>query len=292
MPKFNAIAVALETLRFALRNWRTLIRLTWVPMTLVFVAGVVIAGLQSRRYSGSPFDAEVAAYLVGHATVWDISLFVLQVPMIAVAAVAVHRLALFNDSRPGEIFPLSIGRTDWLYVVMGVVLGSIVFAIDAVVLAVLHLMFVGAPSWSTVTGGFPESMDGVPSVPFNIAYWLSYAVVIALCARMLVWPAAVVARRDVSWAESWTLTRGRLLPLIALVVVSVLIAWNVPYWVGVGLAKFSVSIDFALGYEALPIALTLASTIIFWVLTVLFALLASFAYKVMRGYRPDETLPG
>lgn len=288
MKKFDPIAVALDTLRFVMRNWRTLIRLTWVPMSLALVAGVVIAAAQGRPYSGSPLDAESAAYLIGGVTAAELALFLLQAPMVAMTAVAVHRLVLFNADRPGEVFPFSFDRTEVLYLVAGLVLGSLMFVIDAVVDVLLHLMFVGAPAWSIVTQGLSAS-DKVPASLMSVAEWSAYALIVALWVRVLVWPAAVVARRDVSWGEPLSLTKGRFLPLAGLVVFAIALGaalWALMLWL-VLLFFRSVIIP----HEAYAIIWALSGSIAFWVGTVFLAALASFAYEALRGYRPDEFVP-
>lgn len=286
MPKFEPIAVALETLRFLVRRWLAIVRLTWVPMTLAFIAGVAVGAVQGDTYWGSPLGAEYAAYLVENLTVADAALLLLQAPMVAMTAVAVHRLVLFNDERPAEAFPFSFGRTDGLYLVMGLVLGTLMFVIDAIVaFVVLH---VGAPAWSFIASGF-SAVEDVPPGAYLAAFFLSYTTLVILLARVIVWPAGVVARSNVSWQESWALSKGRWLPLAGLVVFSIVVSVAFAYftfWIFASALSTGLIAD-----DAARFPVVLAASLKFWLFTVFWAALASFTYKALRGYRSDEDMP-
>lgn len=263
-------------------------RLVWLPMVLSLVASVAVAVSRGATYWSDPIDAESAAYYVIVADPLVLALMVLQLPLVALSAVAVHRLALFNDNRPGEMAPFSFGRTEGLYIVMGLVFGSLFLVVDAVVLATLHLVFTGGVPGASAVIGFPEAIDGVPAIALSVAWWLSYGLVVVVWAVLSAWPASVVARQAVPWNEAVTLARPFMMPLVGLVIIALLLSCGVYLIERVVVAGLSSAL---LPEVAFGVAMSLLANVTFWISTVFFVALASFTYKWLRGYRPDEVLP-
>ena len=210
--------------------------------------------------------------------------------MVALIAVAVHRFVLFGEDRAGEAFAFAPGRTAGLYLVMGVVIGTPCLAIDAVVFMPVYAFFTGkVPTLAQIVVGFAASLDGVPSAVRTAGAWISYAIVVLVLVRLIVWPASVVARDDVTWRESLALTRGKIWPLLALFILATVIVmdleliWFVPYFL---ISTLAIEL-----YGVLRYPLALSASFSFWIATVFLAALASFTYKNLRGYRLDETMP-
>jgi len=286
--QFHPIAVLLETLRFMTRRWATIVRLTWVPMMLALGAGLALGAASGRPYSGDPLDAEVLAYYVADFTAYEFGLVVLQAPLVAVSAVAIHRLVLFNADRPREAAPFAIGPTDGLYMLMGVALGLLFLLADAALFVPAHLFFTGeAPTLTAITRSFWGTGGGIPALALYVGAWLSYALLAVLWTRILVWPASVVARETMSWGESWALTEGKFWRILALVVIALAIIWTLDTlsWL-LSLSGFN-----AMGPNFWGHALfAVSNSATYWLIAVFLAALASFAYKSLRGYRPEEML--
>lgn len=126
VPVFEVIQYSY---RFLFSEFRTILRLTWFPL---LVATLVQLAVDFRS-----IDAHVAAggfdrTLPGDLW-WGILSSAVSALVYAMVAVALHRLILFDDRKPGTLLLFSLGRTEWLFIALAL----IAFAVGAVVLGPL-----------------------------------------------------------------------------------------------------------------------------------------------------------
>lgn len=193
---------------FVLGRFATILRLVWVPAAfslLIQIAAVALNGLG--------LSAELAAAL---SFVVQIATLVLS----AMIAVAVHRLALFDEA-PAGVAPVRFGREVALFVLASAVLvlgASIAFALLATPLL--------------IASGYQPPADGTFDLrqvpPLGQA-------ALALAGLAVAWPAArlslvfpvIVAEAQISFARAWALTAAsgwRVLAVVVLAVVPLVVA--------------------------------------------------------------------
>jgi hypothetical protein len=166
------------------------------------------------------------------------------------------------------------------------------FAIAAAIFAPAFAAVTGQlPTFAQIVAGFSAPIAGMPFAAREAAKAVSYAIIVLALVRLAVWPASLVARNDVTWRESLTLTRGAFWPLLVLfalgtvILLALELVWVVPYLLLTSTAAVA-------WFGVLQYLIALLASFAFWGATVFLAALVSFAYKALRGYRPDETLPG
>lgn len=295
MNEFRALAVHMDTLSFLRRHWRTILRLTWVPFSLMVAAGIAVSLQLGRWYNGFPVGASDIVYNWDRLNPHFSAAFVLQAPMMAVIAVAVHRLVLFGHERTGEAAPFNLGKTEVTYLFMGALLAVAFVVIDAIVFAPFYFLSTGTiPTvWEMLSGAYSSIDDVSPSLS-NIAYILAGAAIIVVLLRSTVWPASLVARESLSWQESWALTQDKLWPMLVLFVLASLAVFAMQLAiVAPAIVVYSVILAFDTDFlgQGAGLLMSFAFSIGYVIATVFLAALASFAYKALRGYRPDEPIP-
>jgi hypothetical protein len=198
---------------FVASNLLTLVRLSWLPLAVLLAAQYALAysvihaspGLSAKALADT--DAYTAA-TIAEALLMGLSL--------SVVAVAVHRIILFGDRRPGQYFAFPFGKTEFTYVLMGALsfaaVGMLGIALGS---GAMLLVQAGGGDVSDLPALFTSYPFLVVAVGVPI-----YVAVLWLALRLAVWPPAVVANNKLSLGEAWTMSRGNALALFALLVAS------------------------------------------------------------------------
>jgi hypothetical protein len=174
--------------------------------------------------------------------VFQVSSFLLQLIATASAAVAIHRVILFDDRQSGHYFLFAFGRTEVLYLLMAIT--SMVFtalAMAAVLLPIAFLVSGGDPVTYFNTLIPKPGQDG-NSAGFGALFGtfiIAWIVMVYFTLRLSVWPPAVVATNRFALAEAWRLTKGNVLRLLGLFLMPVLLIWMIVALAAASLYYFS-----------------------------------------------------
>jgi hypothetical protein len=214
--------------------------LRWVPLAVLF-AGQVAIGLGLARLGGGSSDAwlwtspyAAPAYYLSVA---------LQVITLTVAAVRVHRLALFDDRMPGAFFAFPFGRTEALYVLMVALLIGF-FAVLSLGVGVAVETYL---TQSRLPPPVPEGGDITPLVPLFLMLLPVNLLALWFAMRLAMWPAAVVANSRLSMIEAWRVSKG-----YALAMFLVLLAAGQLTGLAFFIRRMVAVADESLGFERSP----------------------------------------
>jgi hypothetical protein len=198
---------------FVASNLFTLLRLSWLPLAVLLAAQYALA--YSVMHASPGLSAKALADTDAY-TAATMAVALLMGLSLSVVAVAVHRIILFGDRRPGHYFAFPFGKTEFIYVLMGAL------SFVAVLLVVMALSL-GAMVLIDAGGGDTTDLRKlVESYPFAAipVILLVYVVALWLSLRLAVWPPAVVANNKLSLGEAWGLSRGNALALLGLLIAS------------------------------------------------------------------------
>lgn len=219
LPVFQTVGNAIG---FTLYNSFTIFRLAWLPFA-AFLAAELVLGVMLARSLGLTIGEVPNPLTIGmifeKVLIVNIAFAILQALVVAAVAVSIHRVILFGDRRPGQYFNFAFGRTELLYVFMGV-LSALMF------LAVVGAVF--GPIVYYASGGDPvgffdkfikEPQAVAKMLEANVSwllalYFVLWVALIYLTVRLAVWPPAVVATNRLSFGEAWQLTRGNVWRII------------------------------------------------------------------------------
>ncbi len=313
MRKLPVFATYGHVARFAFGRFFTVLRLVWLPSVallaviaayLVFQFSIMLEMMPSpgapMRPAHNPWLRHFDIIIAG-----QVILVVLQLVPMAAAAVALHRVILFGDTKPGVLFNFPFGAAEARYLIMGLLYIVIMIAVLAAVIV---------PAFYIITDGDlgfffdPRAAQehGRPSWfgPFFAAYIAAWLVVLFLFLRLAVWPASVVATGRLSPAEAWSLTRGnvwRLIGLFALCVMTMYaimipfaIAWAV--YMSNAIAKTGTppptpsAVVEQIFIPAAPFIAAFYFLLLVFV-TALMTAAVSYAYKALKGYDPRSPIP-
>ena len=227
MNKLPVFRVAGRAIGFTLWNCFTIFRLAWFPIVALFVAQIGLSAyimqIDGETFRGLPNPFTVAL-VVERILAFNIANLVLQTIALAAVAVSIHRVILFGDRRPGQYFNFAFGKTEFLYIVMGVLTALIVSAVLAAAIMPLLLVVSGgdpvgmfkkfADDPDAATKAIVDALRGGGMAVFLIFYFVAYILAIYFSLRLSVWPPAVVATNRISLSEPWQLTRGNVWRLI------------------------------------------------------------------------------
>lgn len=309
MHHLPIFAVTGRALWFVVRNLFTLIRLTWLPLVVLIGTEWVIAYWFAWQFPAGTTVKMLADnddfFLVSMAT------SVFEALALAVVAVRVHRIILFNDRRPGEYFAFPFGRTEFLYVLMGALsFLALIFAVVAIF--TVAALFGGLPDVDNEANPFAD-MARSGNVAVIAMLIVSYFLVIWISLRLMVWPPAVVANKRLSLGEAWSLTKGKAWAMLGLAIFSSFAIFvpiaTVAYWAATSPAlvkiknaeDFHAMLPFAPFDEKAAIALAhpmhipdpnallleLAANFLFTTYTIA---VLSYAYKALKGYDAHEPI--
>ncbi len=218
----------------------------------------------------------------------------------AIVAVALHRVILFGDRRPGQYFYLAFGRVEWLFFLLPIIafVAIGIFALIGIALFVLGVMSLG-----NIT-----LIKGVVSLGIAAITILTTYVFVRFS---LLFPIAVVERRY-DFGQAWSMTHwnfwrmvgvwivGLAIPLIILQIIAVAIVYFI-FMAGMpvepnaatsppGLGTLSPAFStFAALSRPGPIGLVLN-----YVMSIIGGALGvgilSYSYKALTGRAPDDVL--
>jgi hypothetical protein len=219
LPVFNVIG---RTLAFEVANLFTLFRLTWLPLALLVAVKFAFVHLVLSGIS-APGDKPSADMLLVTIMILPLTNVVLQSLALSVVAVQVHRLVLFGERRPDHYFIFPFGWTEFRYILMGMFSMTILMVPLAIAAYWYYSTRMKAPD-SVVAAilAAPEAAPAMPGGP-----WMSIALAIAFLLfliwftlRLSVWPAAVVANNRLWPGDAWRASRGNVIRLFFMFVLS------------------------------------------------------------------------
>ena len=263
----------------------TIIRLSWFPLLVAAVVQTLAARASIDAMVASGAFATPDARLP--PTLWDLASTIVEVVAYAMVAVAIHRIILFGDRRPGTYLLVSFGRAELLFMIIPVIAIVVVSAIA----------FAGIGIALNLGGPSPQASP--------VLFLLIFAIVIVLvyfAVRLsLVYP-IIVAEGRFDLGQSWALSAGnfwRLFWTFALGSLPLAIVAVVFFFL-VSMIVFPMLMRSGLGGTPEQLAATVKEAIIYqaaigYVLTVgsvaLGVALLCFSYKALRGIGSNDLLP-
>jgi len=259
----RAFGAAWAALRFWAVNFLTLLRLTWLPLLVLGLAGygwtywntaadLTMAKARANGVDADPFYLPFQQRLDG-TVLWA----ALQLIALSAAAVAVHRFVIADERRPGEYFAFAFGKAELGYFAMGAVAYLLVAALIAgqflaqfAIPPLDDYVFSATMKPYTDLGPFVLSLfiwPGEAAIfelpPPVYAAWCALVIAtVALLIRIAPWPAAVAAEQGFALRQVFALTRGRTLTVVAFfaaVGIAVAIAFAVLAVAGVSSLAFA-----------------------------------------------------
>lgn len=317
--KLPVLRTFANALGFAFGNYFTVLRLAWLPFTLLLATQLGLVWAIGLPAAGERVlnPTRVFEHL-GDLFFLQIVMWILQLIVLAAIAVSIHRVILFGDRRPGVLFNFAFGRTEFVYAVMALLWALMIAAILLAVLAPVVLVLSGGDlagliaRVEEIARNWPRSAEQVrvafgPLMGVGAAYFIAWIVVLYVSLRLCLWPPSIVATNRLSPAEAWGLTRGNVLRLIGLFALTLFAAYLI---VGViaGMALFgahdrlvelppppallmddpaAVRKHIAERIEALlpywPVLWLIALLVYSFVVGLVVALI-SYSYKALKGY--------
>jgi hypothetical protein len=228
LPVFRTFGNAVG---FTFGNFFTIFRLAWLPFAAMlgamFGIGYFLTDMMTKSPLGTPMiDPLTVNDHIEQFVFLEITMILLQAIVVAAVAVSIHRVILFGDRKPGQYFNFAFGKTEFLYVIMGLLTALLVIAIMGTLFApVIYLasngdfagFFAQFKNWPA---NAPKFISGGAFGWLMGAYSVGWLIVVYFMLRLAIWPPSVVATGRLSPAEPWRLTRGnvwRFIGLFALV---------------------------------------------------------------------------
>jgi len=261
MNKIPVMDTAGRVWNFATNELPTIFRLTWCPLSLVLLIQLIstyfifrAVGVGQQGSLGAVIMPIVMMFFVMVAT--------------TVAVVALHRLILFGDDKPGHYVYLSFGKTEFLFVALPVAIYFVMF----IVIVVTALI----SQWLTGLVGL--------------------AAVFVIFRVFLIFPIIVVEGRY-DFEQAWDLGRGNVLRfvglflivflpiLVVMVIIGVIVGALIPNTFDPRTFQpaFGPRIVFDLAFQFVASIVS----------TALGVGVLSYSYKAAKGLAPDATLrPG
>jgi hypothetical protein len=262
LPVFATVGTAYA---FVYSRFPTILRLEFFPLLVVALVGFVafVLGAAGPQSPG----------------IYQALQIILQVVVATIVAVAMHRLILFNDRRPGTVVFFNFGRAELLFVVVWVIFFLILIVAGVLVIA-LAAMF-------SQTGPTPSPFLAV------VAFVVFLAGIFLLLRFILIFP-IIVAEGSLHFRESWRLTRGNLWRLLGIAILGLLPIAVVA--AGLGLIINWTLLDHsstealaASAREALPYDLVLQFALSL-ISAPLGVALICYPYKALKGIPADGTV--
>ncbi len=279
-PKIPVVETVTNAYGFLGRDFATIIRLTWFP--LLVVAAVRFASIQFMFPQALPSSGvgSLQASLLGHFSVLGVVGGIITLCGSAMAAVALHRVLLFGDRKPGHFIYFEFGRVEAFFALLPVIGGVIFLAFQLLML--------------------PLMLSQYAALSFLIVPPAIVLMVVITTRLMVIFPVTVVRRR-LAFAEAWGLTRGnfwRINLTMALAFVPILIVFMIVSPIFLGLMM-----DAARGpagpaqnaavFDALR-KVFIAQAILSYPLSIFFAALGvgllGNIYKALTGIPPDAVI--
>jgi hypothetical protein len=319
MRKLPVFATYGHALGFAFSNYFTVLRLAWLPLTAYIIATFVLGDVASRVMidemlkSGRPDPGFMFRHWDQFAILWC-AMMALQVIAFAAVAVAIHRVVLFGDRKPGEYFAFAFGATELRFVAMVALSVFAVLAVMAAILTPIVLLLSNGdiPGFFAQFENWPQNMPTLAqSGAFGAlmtGYIIGWLLLLYFFLRFALWPPTVVATGRLALGEAWALTRGNALRILGLFMLVAVTIWIVvvPIMVAVALIGLPIAIDQAEALKKMsePEAIRMMQdrftlfNPLFWLvylaiyvlLTGLGVALLSYSYKALKGVDPNAPI--
>ncbi len=283
MYPLPGIGVIRRSYGFVSAEFGTIVRLSWFPLLIVAVGQYLV----DRAEVDSVISAlQTMNPAVLGQTQW-LPLFsgLLSVVAVSIVAVAIHRVILFGDRKPGTYIYFAFGKVEALFIVLPL------------------LIFVAAIILSIPAGLAAAAIDSRSPVIYIAAIAIPVLIVGFFSIRLSpLLPIAVVEERY-DFRQAWDLTESNFWRLLG----TFILGW-LPFIVvllGIGFVVGAIAGTSSLTVTAKPeevIAalrrwadfLPLVAVINYVVLIVAGAVgvaLLSFSYKALKGLGPEDMLP-
>jgi len=280
LPLFDVIG---NTYRFLFREWWTILRLSWFPLLIVTVVNFYVGWVTMTRmgavFQGAPTD--IFSGVSQNVTLSGISALVMMLGT-AIVAVALHRVILFGDRKPGQYIYFAFGRVEGLFFLLPLV----------VTVAGIALMLLGIVPFA-LTSAFGLQIYVLPVLLF-----VSVFLLVRFC---LIFPIAVVEQRY-DFARAWALSRGNfwrivgvwfvgfVLPAFVLqlaIAPLIFVVFGARMAAGPGPDGIANLLEFQRSLLPIMTAINYVLSIIVGALGVGFL---SYSYKALTGHAPDDVL--
>lgn len=235
----GACRAALSALAFWIFNLLTLLRLTWLPLTLLS-----LTGFAWHYWSGeASISAMTGGTLFAPPTIGStdgiLIWITLQLVAISSAAIAVHRAVLLDERHRGVFFHFRFGRREAVYFGLGVIAYGLMTALLAgQYLAQLTTPDISLSLFATIAKTysdlglvslsmylFPGELDVFSMPPLNYALWCALVIVaFAVMLFLSPWPAVAAAEESFALPTVLSLTWGRVGVIVAYFAMIALVA--------------------------------------------------------------------
>jgi len=277
--KLPVLETAGRAYQFLLREAGTILRLSWLPLLVVTIIQYFVIRAQFSAIR-SALEAGKVGAMTGISPMWQWQFlnFVVTIFGTAVVAVALHRVILLGDRKPGRFAHVAFGRVEMLFALLPIIVMIPIFIVSVLVFVLSAVVF-------------PKSGYAFVLVAVVLLWAAAIFVIVRLA---LVFPLAVLeGRYNVS--QSWSLTRGNFWRLVGLWLVAL-----IPFAVVVAIITAATSPLPALGQGASKNvtgmfeqfeSLLLIQTIVNYVWAIIGGALGvavlSYSYKALSGIDPD-----
>ena len=277
MRKLPGIEVVKRAYGFLASDFGTIVRIAWLPLLIVSIVQFFVnrAALEALTEAVSAGDLTLSG---GDQSEWP-SLISTLLAIVggAIVTVALHRVVLFGDRKPGTYVYFNFGKVEGLFVILPLVVGMVIMLAFSAIFA------------STFNPG------EAPNLALIFLFLLAAAVLFFLSVRLaLLWPIIVVEERF-DFQQAWNLSRGnfwRLFGTFILALLPFVVVMLIAGFIEQG-AFFTVRTveDFLAALRRTEDLLPY-STAVNYVITVLLSAVSvavlGYAYKALKGYGPDD----
>jgi hypothetical protein len=277
LPVFATAGLAYQ---FLLREAGTILRLSWFPLLIVTIIQYFAMRAQFTAMRSAFESGNVGAVNMNFPVwQWQIANIVVALLGSAIVAVALHRVILLGDRKPGRFLYVALGKVELLFALLPIILMVPIIVVSFLAFGLGIMLLPKSASWVAFVGLF--------------LMWLGAVFVLVRLALVL--PIAVLEGRY-KFGQSWSLTRGNFWRLVGLwlvvlipllIILAIFSALTSPF-AGIETAASKKSIS-AL-FEQLDSFLVVQSIFGFvWAIVVgaLGVAVLSYSYKALSGLPPD-----
>jgi len=233
LPVFRTFGNAIG---FAFGNYFTVLRLAWLPFTLLIAAQAGLSYAVGISLAKRVVNPWVVFEHIDQLLFLQVVTWILQLLVVAAIAVSIHRIILFGDRRPGVYFSFRFRRTEFVYAVMAALWALMIFAIIIAFIGPVLLLISGGDfadliaRIQEITKDWPKNADKIatqigPLIGLWAAYMAGWITVLYVSLRLCVWPPSIVATNRLSPSEPWRLTRGNAAGLFGLFVLTIFVCY-------------------------------------------------------------------
>lgn len=281
MYRLPVFATVNRAYAFLINDFSTIVRLSWLPLLLATIVQYVAAH--------AIYDSAVAALEArtppsgDWPSFWESVSGLIGIVGTAIVAVALHRVILFGDRKPGQFYHIAFGRTEMLFVALPVAVS-------------LFFLLMSASFVTVESGAFLAAFS------LLLIFTFFYAMV-----RLeLIFPITVV-EGQYNFGRAWALTRGNFWRLLMAWIVAMIPLFAGFFLVMFGafrgfgsLFDFSETDDASLAMlrravEAAEAAASIPMVAVGFCFSLasgaVGAALLCYAYKFLSGTTPDALLP-